>query len=269
MINVRYLINALCLRSHGIDTMKKMIDTAKHIGYTGVQALPLKNTTGKEHGIYYYEGFWQPMPRGLRDARRNNIRTFLEDAVIATSLFAPYRTGITAMACMDERKIPRISHIFDNPNGLVEINHGMDVASIDAMIETCKYFSSKLVADTRHLLETHPKDSFLSSDLKWNIELIDKIAPLLAPVIHVQPRDHELSQFVDNPLATDSGKLFQAYVRKISHDILADDDCDNPTLDIVVEYNPGFKGLLFQSYSEALATKMLKAVKSIASKSAK
>jgi len=216
LIDVRYSINALCLRSQGIDTMEKMIDTAKRIGYTGVQALPLKSTTGKEQGIYYYEGFWHPMPRGIRDARRDNLRAFLDDAVIAASLFASFRAGIASMAHMNERKIPRISHVFDNPNGLVEINHSMGVTSVEAMIDECKHTSSKLVADTRHLLEDHPKDSFLQSDLQWNLELIDKIYLNLAPVIHVQPRDHEMQQFIKDPLSTDSGKLFQAYIKRIS-----------------------------------------------------
>ena len=228
---------------------KDLIADAMKIGYSGVQAIPIRGMTGYEEGIELFEDAWNPVDSLWQALRHlpcgSGAPSCINDWVVSPDL----KTCRGIVTNLSNRGISEIHHGFDNPDiKLIEVSPGLDMTPYE-IAEYCRQHPELgLVLDTSHI-----RRGYRSDEVREDSDRTDKPSPLgitigewesaikkLAPfirVIHVNPGDED-DRFLNSFLTSETGRLFEFILKQI----------DLPEITIVAEHRPKlFKGGLDQA----------------------
>ena len=183
-----------------------LITDALEIGYSGVQAIPIRGLTGEEPNIGLFEDAWY--------TRR--WRTHIDWVLFPKISECNRITGV-----LRNRQIPQIHHSFERDNKLVEVSLALDMTA-EEIVAQCEATVCVLVLDTSHIRRSHRPDEIVANPnlqgkpspfgvnvTEWK-RVIKTLAPYIA-VIHVNPGDdpveNEAFTASTNPFLTITGQL--------------------------------------------------------------
>ncbi len=226
----------------------ELINIAMDSQWNGVQALPLREMTGKEDHVVTFEDAWEPSAGTLGNLNRP----------FCWSMFAPHDEREKIMAGWRSQGALRIGHSFHETGvDLVEVSKEMRIASRWSLQTACEDRHLPLVLDSKHLLENDPRWSVIKGSSAEIVGQLMEFSPFISNVIHLQPT-LPLEEFLRQPLDDPSARLFTRLL-----DFLIRKNTGDDPITVVAEYNPGPEGFLDWRKSRGYAVGMRQVVEDL------